>query len=94
MKSSPAYLQSHKSLTLNDYELKYGNKKAGPNAHPASDQKGSPAAYFSLTPWQAATRRLDQLPYRAFVRKLGASGYPLHLPQAKWANCRTPTRGL
>jgi len=42
----------------------------------------------------AATRRFAQLPLGAFVRKLSASGYPLHLPQATWANYRTPTIGL
>jgi hypothetical protein len=42
----------------------------------------------------AATRRFAQLPYEAFVRKLSASGYPSHLPQATWANYRTPTVGL
>ncbi len=39
----------------------------------------------------AAAHKFAQLPFGAFVRKLRASGYPLHLPQATWANCRTPT---
>jgi hypothetical protein len=34
---------------------------------------------------RAAARRFARLSYRAFVRKLSASGYPLHLPQATWA---------
>jgi hypothetical protein len=42
----------------------------------------------------AATRRFARLPYGAFVRKLSVSGYPLHLPQATWANYRTPRAGL
>jgi hypothetical protein len=42
----------------------------------------------------AAACRFAQLPFGAFVRKLNASGYPLHLPQATWANHRTPTVGL
>ena len=42
----------------------------------------------------ATTRRLAQLTCGAFVRKLSASDYPLHFPQATWANCRTPTVGL
>jgi hypothetical protein len=33
-------------------------------------------------------------PLGAFVRKLSASGYPLHLPQAMWVNNQTPTVGL
>ena len=38
--------------------------------------------------------RVCSTPLRAFVRELSASGYPLHLPPATWANCRTPTVGL
>jgi hypothetical protein len=39
----------------------------------------------------ATTCRFAQLPFGAFVRKLSASGYPLHLPQAIWVNCQIPT---
>jgi len=42
----------------------------------------------------AATRRFARLTLWAFVRELSASGYPLHLPPATWANCRIPTVGL
>ena len=41
-----------------------------------------------------ATRRFARLPKEAFVRELNASGYPLHLPQATWANYRTLIVGL
>ena len=34
----------------------------------------------------AAARRFARLPFGAFIRKLSASGYPLHLPQAMWVN--------
>jgi hypothetical protein len=53
------------------------------------------AAYSSIMDAaNAATRRLARLPYGTVVRKLSASGYPSHLPQATWANYRTPTVGL
>ena len=42
----------------------------------------------------AATRRFARLSKRAFVRKLDASGYPSHLPQATWVNYPIPTAGL
>lgn len=38
----------------------------------------------------AATRRLARLPFGAFVRKLSALGYPLHLPQATWRTNKFP----
>ena len=43
---------------------------------------------------RATTRRFAQLPFRAFVKKLSASGYPLHLLQATWVNYLIPTTEL
>ena len=43
---------------------------------------------------RATTRRFAQLPFGAFVKKLSASGYPLHLLQATWVNYLIPTTEL
>ena len=42
----------------------------------------------------AATRRFARPTERAFVRELRVLGYPSHLPQATWVNCRIPMVGL
>ena len=42
----------------------------------------------------SAARRFARLPFGAFVRKLSASGYPLHLPQATWVIYQISTVGL
>jgi len=52
---------------------------------------------FACAPTRRSVRletEFAQLPLGVFVRKLSAPGYPLHLPQAMWVNCRTPTAGL
>ena len=63
---------------------------------PLSDRVGNSIVRFEATPRfaHAAARRFARLPFGAFVRKLNASGYPLHLPQAMWVNYRIPTAGL
>jgi len=42
----------------------------------------------------AATRRFAQPTEWAFVKELRVLGYPSHLLQATWANCRIPMVGL
>ena len=42
----------------------------------------------------AATRRFARPTEWAFVKELSVLGYPSHLLQATWANCRIPMVGL
>jgi len=60
---------------------------------PLEDGVGNSIVCFEATSGfaYAATRRFAQLPFGAFVKKLSASGYPLHPLQATWVNYQTPT---
>ena len=102
-------MDGYESLTHKRYDGTYSicpqkeEKPLGENQEvfhelpsPLSDRVGNSILRFEATSGfaLAATRRFAQLPNGTFVRKLSASGYPWHLPQATWTNYRIPTAGL